>query len=191
MMSNNRGEYASPSAWLSALRQDGLWLSQLQQLKDPNADRNALRESAMRKIGQGLTYEFWDSYRHQVEPVVTEVWEMEELTLPKLKIQAVGMLSMEWIEQQEKTGNAVQPADDESKEIIDQLKPIFYGIENDARDFFNAIQGMKPIQITEKVNQLVAEGKISDISRKRDLWTVLKDHGLYTRSESNWNQQVN
>ena len=100
MMSNSRGEYASPSLWLSALRQDGLWLSQLQQLQDPKADISALREVAMRKIGQGLTFEFWDSYRHQVEPVVMEVWGIEELTLPKLKIQTIGMLSMEWIEQQ-------------------------------------------------------------------------------------------
>lgn len=103
MMSNNRGEYASPSLWLSALRQDGLWLSQLQQLQDQKADISALREAAMRKIGQGLTFEFWDSYQHQVEPVVMEVWEMEELTLPKLKIQTIGMLSMEWIEQQTTT----------------------------------------------------------------------------------------
>ena len=99
MMSNNRGEYASPSLWLSALRQDGLWLSQLQQLQDPKADVSALREVAMRKIGQGDTFELWDSYRHQVEPVVTEVWGIAELSLIKLKIQTIGMLSIEWLEQ--------------------------------------------------------------------------------------------
>ena len=101
MMSNNRAEYGSASEWLSALKQDELWLSQLQQLGAPSADRAALREAALRKIGQTLTFEFWDSYGHRVEPVVSEVWEIAELSLPKLKIQTIGMLSMEWLEKTE------------------------------------------------------------------------------------------
>jgi len=108
MMSNNRAEYGSASEWLSALRQDELWLSQLQQLQAPSADRSTLRDAALRKIGQTLTFEFWDSYGHRVEPVVSEVWEIAELSLPKLKIQTIGMLSMEWLEQQEKTDGHVQ-----------------------------------------------------------------------------------
>ena len=108
MMSNDRAEYGSASEWLSALKQDELWLSQLQQLVAPSADRAALREAALRKIGQTLTFEFWDSYGHRVEPVVSEVWESAELTLPKLKIQTIGMLAMEWLEQQEKTDGHVQ-----------------------------------------------------------------------------------
>ena len=108
MMSNNRAEYGSASEWLSALKQDELWLSQLQQLGAPSADRAALRQAALRKIGQTLTFEFWDSYGHRVEPVVSEVWEIAELSLPKLKIQTIGMLSMEWLEQQEKTDGHVQ-----------------------------------------------------------------------------------
>ena len=101
MMSNNRAEYGSASEWLSALKQDELWLSQLQQLGAPSADRAVLREAALRKIGQTLTFEFWDSYGHRVEPVVSEVWEIAELSLPKLKIQTIGMLSMEWLEKTE------------------------------------------------------------------------------------------
>ena len=101
MMSNNRADYGSASEWLSALKQDELWLSQMQQLVAPSADRAALREAALRKIGQTLTFEFWDSYGHRVEPVVSEVWESAELTLPKLKIQTIGMLSMEWLEKTE------------------------------------------------------------------------------------------
>ena len=49
---------------------------------------------------------------------------------------------------------------------------------------------MKPTQITDKVNQLVREKKISDMSKHRDLWKVLHDSGIYDKSESNWNQQV-
>ena len=62
--------------------------------------------------------------------------------------------------------------------------------EEEARAFFTQIQGMKATQITAKVNQLVVEKKISDMSQHRDLWTVLDDCGLYDKSESNWNQQV-
>lgn len=34
MMSPNRGDYASASEWLEALKQDYLWLRQLQKLHD-------------------------------------------------------------------------------------------------------------------------------------------------------------
>ena len=117
MMSNNRGDYASASEWLSVLRKDGLWLSQLQQLQDPAADTAALRATAMRKIGQGETFEFWDSYQHQVEPVVMEVWEIRELTLPKLKIQTIGMLSIEWLEQHEKKAEKVKGGKEQKKAV--------------------------------------------------------------------------
>lgn len=117
MMSNNRGDYASASEWLLALRKDGLWLSQLQQLQDPAADVGALQAAAMRKIGQGETFEFWDSYQHQVEPVVMEVWEIRELTLPKLKIQTIGMLSIEWLEQHEKKAEKVKGTKEQKKAV--------------------------------------------------------------------------
>ena len=91
MMSNNRSDYGSASDWLSALRQDELWLSQLQRLQAP-ADSNisVSREEIMQQ---------------KVEPVVAEVWEVAELSLIKLKIQTIGMLSIEWLEQHTKTNS--------------------------------------------------------------------------------------
>ena len=101
MMSSNRGDYASASEWLSALRQDEAWLSQQQRLMaSETSDVSIHREDAIRRIGRGDTFEFWEIYGHQVEKVVCEVWEIAELSLPKLKIQAIGMLSMEWLETQ-------------------------------------------------------------------------------------------
>jgi len=100
MISNNRADYGSADEWLAALKQDELWLSQLQQLRNSTTDNaGSLRDRANEKIGKGETYGFWDSYNHQVEPVVREVWEIAELSLPKLKIQTIGMLSLEWLEQ--------------------------------------------------------------------------------------------
>ena len=107
MMSSNRRDYGSASEWLKALRQDEAWLSQLHQLETATADDiDVHRDGALRRIGQGETFEYWDIYCHQVEPVVAEVWEISELTLVKLKIQTIGMLSMEWLEQHAKTKSA-------------------------------------------------------------------------------------
>lgn len=105
MISNNRADYSSASEWLSALKQDELWLSQLQQLQNSTpTDVSTFRDRALEKIGKGEAYGFWDSYNHQVEPVVREVWEIAELSLAKLKIQTIGMLSIEWLEQHSETG---------------------------------------------------------------------------------------
>lgn len=80
--------------------------------------------------------------------------------------------------------------DEEQQDIADKLKPMFFGQIEDAKAFLISIQGMKPTQITDKVNQLVSEKKISEMSKHRDLWKVLHDCGIYDKSESNWNQQV-
>ena len=99
------------------------------------------------------------------------------------------MLSIEWLDQHENGGLSVE-TEEKSSAIIDRLKPIFYGSEQEARDFLKSIQGMKPTQITDKVNQLVDEKKVSDLSSHRDLWKVLHDFDLYKRTEANWNMQV-
>ena len=91
------------------------------------------------------------------------------------------------------TQNPVQPRaelDDQQQDVVEKLKPMFYGQVEDAKAFLVSIQGMKPTQITDKVNQLVSEKKISELSKHRDLWKVLHDCGIYDKSESNWNQQV-
>ena len=91
------------------------------------------------------------------------------------------------------TQNPVQPSaqlDEQQQDVVEKLKPMFYGQLEDAKAFLVSIQGMKPTQITDKVNQLVREKKISDMSKHRDLWKVLHDCGIYDKSESNWNQQV-
>ena len=91
------------------------------------------------------------------------------------------------------TQNPVQPSaelDEQQQAVVERLKPIFYGQIDDAKAFLVSIQGMKPTQIIDKVNQLVQAKKISEMSKHRDLWKVLHDCGIYDKSESNWNQQV-
>ena len=101
MMSNNRRDYGSASEWLSTLRKDELWLSQLQRLQAPaDSSISVSRDEIMGQIGQGDTFCLWNIYQHKVEPVVTEIWDLAESSLVKLKIQTIGMLSMEWLEKQ-------------------------------------------------------------------------------------------
>ena len=80
--------------------------------------------------------------------------------------------------------------DNSQRELIKKLEPIFYESASDAEAFLVSIQGMKPKQITERVNQLVDARKISEKRKNRDLWQVLHDYGIYTPTESNWNMQV-
>jgi len=91
------------------------------------------------------------------------------------------------------TQTPAQPSaelDEQQKDVVERLRPIFYGQIDDAKAFLVSIQGMKPTQIIDKVNQLVKTKKISEMSKHRDLWKVLHDCGIYDKSESNWNQQV-
>jgi hypothetical protein len=96
---------------------------------------------------------------------------------------------MEWLEKQEGCQH-VKTKQPPVADVVNLLKAIFYGSEENARAFLDSIRGMKPTQITDKVNQLVGDKQISELSKHRDLWKVLHDCGIYTRSESNWNMQV-
>ena len=124
MMSSNRRDYGSAAEWLAALRQDDAWLYQLQRLQDSTeSDFNIHRDDAIRRIGNGETFEFWDIYQHKVELVVAEVWQIAELSLIKLKIQAIGMLSIEWLEQHVGKNKVVPERlkTDEAKELLADL----------------------------------------------------------------------
>lgn len=90
----------------------------------------------------------------------------------------------------QQTGGKQVTLNEKEQDIVSQLTPLFFGNENDAKDFLLSIQGIKPRQITEIVNRMVSERKISELSYHRDLYRILHNCGIYTCSESNWNQQV-
>lgn len=77
-------------------------------------------------------------------------------------------------------------------ELLGSLRPIFYNNEEDVRLFLKKISGMKPNSITDLVNIWVKDKRISDYgsSRKGDLWRILYDAGLYTKTRQNWNRRV-
>lgn len=99
MMSSKRDAYASALDWLADLKKDYFWQRQLERLQSASAaEMDNLREESVRKIEKGSVYELWVISK-DVEKIVQAVWGESELTLTKLMIQTIGMLSMEWIEQ--------------------------------------------------------------------------------------------
>jgi len=182
MMSSNRSDYASASAWLSTLRQDEAWLSQQQQLSASDASEISIhRKDAERRIGQGETYEFWRIYGHQVEPVINEVWEIAELSLPKLKIQAIGMLSMEWLEK-----HSDSDVKSEAKETTAKKKAAKPQKPRETMTFYRksgVTEGHLILLYQKLVKEEWIEGNEADFkalfSNKRDENCVLKWEGKY------------
>ena len=83
-----------------------------------------------------------------------------------------------------------QLIDERLEELSAKLLPMFYNDAREVRKFLIDALGMTPMQITEKVNELVRRRKISDMSKRRPLWKALSEYNIYDKSESNWNQQV-
>lgn len=79
-----------------------------------------------------------------------------------------------------------------SEELVEKLKPIFYNNEANVSTFLKEIAGMQPNNITDLVNKWVKDKRISDYgnSRKGELWEILNDAGIYTKSRQNWNRRV-
>ena len=103
MMSYKRSDYGSALQWLEALRHDEAWGSQLQQLQDSTPSELYMHhEIASKRIEEGASRDLWFFYQHRVEKVVEELWEAGELSLPNLKIQTIWMLTMEWLESEQK-----------------------------------------------------------------------------------------
>ncbi len=117
---------------------------------------------------------------------------------PNIEVNEGGVVNLHqdrhglWATIEAEEAQIVNEVEDQTNDetIVNKLKPIFYGVEDDAREFLSAIRGMKPTEITETVNIYVAKKKISEKSCHHDLWKVLNDCKLYNRTESNWNLQV-
>ena len=104
--------------------------------------------------------------------------------LKEEEMRAKGIQNVDKKMEEEKVLSAEEDA------IVMQLLPMFYGNEDNAKEFIGSIQGMKGKQITDMVNMLITEKKLSELSCHRDLYKVLHNAGIYDKSESNWNMQV-
>lgn len=182
MMSSNRAEYGSASEWLAALRQDEAWLSQQRLMASADSDISVHRNDAIRRIGRGETFEFWEIYQHKVEPVVTEVWGIAELSLPKLKIQTIGMLSMEWLEQQTCGGKNDLPKCLSTEEAMKYWKRL------QKAGFADADYQLMP-DITRKQAMYIAELFAERLGIKSKWKTFEQLWGISNLAQEKWDMQ--
>jgi hypothetical protein len=122
MISNERAKYSSSSEWLSALRQDEAWLLQEERLLSvSSSDMDALRKKAVERMGDDTVSDYWEIYNHNVEKTIQEAWDTG-MSLVKLKIHAIGVLTLEWLEQQTTTTKKTKLESDEAKKYWLRLK---------------------------------------------------------------------
>jgi len=96
-----------------------------------------------------------------------------------------------WLQVMNEDDQLEEPlSDDYLNPIVDEIAPIFFDDRLAADAYLKAIAKMKPTEITAYTKKLIAANRISPERCRRDLWHILHEHGLYPRSESNWNQQI-
>lgn len=81
--------------------------------------------------------------------------------------------------------------DEKDAAIIEQLKPIFWGDEEQIKSFLEKIRGKKNTAVIDVIAEGVKDRIISEQSCHRDLWKILHDAELYKATESNYNLALN
>lgn len=86
--------------------------------------------------------------------------------------------------------NAAADERDDSRRLIQQLAPVFYGNTDSAKEFLLLTKDLKSTDITHLVNLWVREKRICATHCHQPLWTVLHEAGIYKPTISNWNMQI-
>lgn len=74
--------------------------------------------------------------------------------------------------------------------LVALLKPAFYNIEDDTRDFLRRIQGLDNMGVASVARQFVKEKKIIPHHKKTFIWKILNAAKLYDATQQNWGQQM-
>lgn len=74
--------------------------------------------------------------------------------------------------------------------LVELLKPAFYNIDDDARDFLKRIRGLDSWGVVAVARQFVKDNKIIPRHKKSFIWKILKAAKLYDKTEQNWAQQM-
>ena len=69
--------------------------------------------------------------------------------------------------------------------------PLFKNDQKEVEAFLHKIDGAKPTMITEEVNRLLKQEKITRAGCKGQMWEILHQYKIYMPSVKNWNAQVN
>ena len=180
-----------------------------QQLNTIRADKsitNHLYARYCQTFLGGKDFEEADQMKMNLELERLRLWLEEmpwsELRTPKdldtmaLKVNYLGLSRQEIYELYsvlllvEKLDDILDGGSFSMEEVSEQLLPIFYSNRAAVKDFLQNCLKMKQRQITDMVKRLVENRVISDQSKGRDLWSILHDYGIYTKTEANWNMRI-
>ena len=179
MISNDRAKYSSSSEWLSALRQDEAWLLQEERLlSSGSSDMEALRKKAVERMGDDTVSDYWEIYNHNVEKAIQEAWDTG-MSLVKLKIQAIGLLTLEWIEQLTTTTKKTKLESDEAKK---------YWLRLEEAGFTDANCALMP-ETTRKQAMYIAELFAEKIGIKSKWKTFEQLWGISNLAQEKWDMQ--
>lgn len=179
MISNDRAKYSSSSEWLSALRQDEAWLLQEERLlSSGSSDMEALRKKAVERMGDDTVSDYWEIYNHNVEKAIQEAWDTG-MSLVKLKIQAIGLLTLEWIEQQTTTTKKTKLETDEAKK---------YWLRLEEAGFTDANCALMP-ETTRKQAMYIAELFAEKLGIKSKWKTFEQLWGISNLAQEKWDMQ--
>ena len=179
MISNDRAKYSSSSEWLSALRQDEAWLLQEERLlSSGSSDMDALRKKAVERMGNDTVSDYWEIYNHNVEKAIQEAWDTG-MSLVKLKIQAIGLLTLEWIEQLTTTTKKTKLESDEAKK---------YWLRLEEAGFVDAKHALMP-ETTRKQAMYIAELFAEKIGIKSKWKTFEQLWGISNLAQEKWDMQ--
>ena len=179
MISNDRAKYSSSSEWLSALRQDEAWLLQEERLlSSGSSDMEALRKKAVERMGDDTISDYWEIYNHNVEKAIQEAWDTG-MSLVKLKIQAIGLLTLEWIEQLTTTTKKTKLESDEAKK---------YWLRLEEAGFVDAKHALMP-ETTRKQAMYIAELFAEKIGIKSKWKTFEQLWGISNLAQEKWDMQ--
>ena len=75
--------------------------------------------------------------------------------------------------------------------LLEKLMPIFYGNKEQAEVYIKKLKNItNDVEKVQYTAQLVNENTISERSCHRVLYRILHDHGLYNKTETNWNKVI-
>lgn len=92
--------------------------------------------------------------------------------------------------EQSKDERRADDADDNQKDVVEDLLPFFFNDKAEAERFVTRTKAMKDVDVTSEVSRLVREKKLSEVSCMKPLWEVMSKHGLYGKVYNTWNSQV-
>lgn len=91
----------TPQEWLLKVKSGRTWLKKKEELEhafaeNPQTARTKFYESREKLLISDVVIGYWDVF-HNIELVLSEIWDDIDLTESKLQLNVVGMLAEEWL----------------------------------------------------------------------------------------------